>query len=129
MATLASIILTHDTIWENEFDGWSPVSQTTEVSEGGTIFEEHTSGLPDGRPITIISYNAKLALLRSLEDLRDANRSNVLTLVLPDGRNIGCIFDHNNNPVMAEPVKVISDYAKIADLQFFTITLHLMQVM
>jgi len=128
IAELEGIALTSETIWENELDGWSPIAQSSVLSDAGTIVEEHTVGTSDGRPLTIIVRNASIEMVRLLEDLRDSD-SGIMALELSDGRVLTGIFDHNSGPVIAEPIVKITDYTKISGLPFFQITLHLMQVM
>jgi len=126
-AEIENITLTTDSIWEDEFEGWSPVGQTTEIAEDGTLVEEHTVANAGGRPIRVIVSNATLDMVRAVETLRDTNRD-IMALTLPDGRDFSVYWNHNGGPVVVEPVKVIPDYSKIAGLPFFTITLNFMKV-
>jgi len=126
-AEIENITLTTDSIWEDEFEGWTPVGQTTEIAEDGTLVEEHTVVNASGRPIRVIVSNATLDMVRAVEDLRDTNRD-IMVLTLPDGRDFSVYWNHNGGPVVVEPVKIIPDYSKIAGLPFFRITLNFMKV-
>jgi len=126
-AEINGVILTTDSVWEDEFEGWTPVGQTTEIAEDGTLVEEHTVVNAGGRPIRIIVSNATLDMVRGLETLRDTNRD-IMALTLPDGRVFSVYWNHNGGPVIVEPVKIIPDYSQIAGLPFFMITLNLMKV-
>jgi len=126
-AEIDSITLTPEAVWEDEFEGWTPVGQTTEIAEDGTLVEEHTTLNASGRPIRVVVSNATLSMVRDLETLRDTNRD-IMALTLPDGREFSVYWNHNGGPVIVEPVKIIPDYSQIAGLPFFMITLNLMKV-
>ena len=128
IAALSGVALTSQTIWENEFDGWSPIGQSATLCDAGTIIEEHTTGPSDARPLSIVVRNASIEMVRELEVLRDSE-SGIMSLILSDGRILIGLFDHSDNPVSAEPIVKITDYTKISGLPFFQITLRLMQVM
>ena len=122
------IQLTQETIWADEFEGWTPVGQTSEIAIDGTLVEEHSALNAGGRPMKIIVPNSTLSTVRALEILRNTQRD-IMLLSLVDGREFSVYFNHSGGPFVAEPVQYIPDYSRVDGLQFFKVTLNFMQVL
>lgn len=128
VCTLADVVLPLDLEWIDR-DTWSPVSQQTEVTLGGSIVAEESAQLA-GRPITLRTWQSGSSAagpitrgqLDLLQALAYAPRSTPMTLVLPDGTTWQVYFRHADLAVDARPWKHVWP-AESTDLYLLTLRL------
>ena len=124
--TLNDIELPDDLLWINEFD-WNPVMQSTDRSLAGALLVQEQGKLY-GRPVELsggyeagwVSRSTVLAL-----QVLSETTNRVMTLTLPDNRQLSVIFDRNGNPIEAEQ---ILPFAYPDDSWNYSLTLRLLTV-
>lgn len=123
MTALASINLTDDTLWTDEFQD-SPVALTRNYTRGGRQII-YASDKKKGRPITLVSYYNPRSTVEAISAV-SRQPGLVMTLILPDGRQFQTMFDHTQQAALsAEPELPMNQYFS-SDL--YTITLKLFEV-
>ncbi len=124
---LDTIILPDDLLWINEFD-WNPVEQSQERSLTGALLVQEQVKL-QGRPIELTGgQQAGWVARKTVLELQDltAAPDKVMTLTLPDMRQINVIFDRSSaSPVSASPVL---EEAYPADNSYYYLSLRLITV-
>ena len=123
---LDTITLPDDLLWMNEFN-WNPVEQSTERSLTGALLIQEQEKL-HGRPMVLtggddagwVSRSTVVALLALTEQ-----PNKVMTLTLPDDRQLSVIFNRDGSPVEAQQ---ILPYAYPGDEHLYSLTLRLLTV-
>lgn len=127
-ALLDDINLGEDVYWQDEFN-WTPVAQTVKRSLDGTLVIERISPITTGRPLTVFCDWVSWAVVKAVEEKKDAVVQEAMLLTLIDGRQFNVMFRHQDGPPMiVSPVLERPDYINQVYPDYYLLTLNLFEV-
>jgi len=123
MASLATITITDDLEWVDEFQ-WGGVDQSVEPSTTGALIVQEVAR-PKGRPITLMGGESVWERRSVIEQLQNLAMQAGQThrLILADGREFDVMFKRDGSPVEAKPVLRNRVYDADHDYNFIIIRL------